>query len=182
LWSAALLCIGVSTAAMSQQKSVEDVYIARSWRESRVAPTDFCAQSHTGFANANIEDRYTFRSTTTRASDGLMTDANVRTIGTMHACFATSADSTQIHFYADGALGGVSFVGNGECTVAHQDFPETGLRVLHCFLDLGKLPAGYVGGQLTTNSVLSRSLLGGPSDPLGYIQPSIATVRLWKRR
>jgi hypothetical protein len=177
-----MLCGGLSTTAMSQQKSVEDVYIARSWRESRVAPTDFCAQSRTGFANSNIEDRYTFRSTTTRASDGLMTDANVRTIGTLHACFATGADSTQIHFYGEGVLGGVAFTGNGECKVAHQDFPEPGLRVLHCFLDLGKLPAGYVGGQLTTNSVLSRALLGGPSDPPGYTTPSIATIRLWKHR
>ena len=42
-------------------------------------------------------------------------------------------------------------------------------------------PVGYVGGQLTTNTVLSRSVVGLVSDPEGYTQPSIVTIRLWKR-
>ena len=41
---------------------VEDIYIGRSWRESRQPPTDFCAPERTGFGRASVEDTYTFRS------------------------------------------------------------------------------------------------------------------------
>jgi hypothetical protein len=30
--------------------------------------------------------------------------------------------------------------------------------------------------------MVSRQAIGGISDPAGYVQPSIATIRLWKRR
>jgi hypothetical protein len=54
--------------------------------------------------------------------------------------------------------------------------------VQRCFMELSGLPAPYVGGQLTTNTVGSRNALGDRTDPPGYTQPSIATIRLWKRR
>jgi len=47
---------------------------------------------------------------------------------------------------------------------------------------LGQLPDPYLGGLLMANTINSRAPLGGVSDPPGYTQPSIATVRLWKRR
>jgi hypothetical protein len=53
---------------------------------------------------------------------------------------------------------------------------------MRCFLDLQGLPPNYIGGQLTSNTVLSRVAVGETSDPTGYTQPSIVTVRLWKRR
>lgn len=40
--------------------------------------------------------------------------------------------------------------------------------------------APYVGGLLTTNTLTSRAAFGGDSDPPGYTQASIATIRLWK--
>ena len=36
---------------------VEDIYIGRSWRESRQGPTDFCAGSRTGFGRASTTSR-----------------------------------------------------------------------------------------------------------------------------
>jgi hypothetical protein len=51
-----------------------------------------------------------------------------------------------------------------------------------CQLDLTGLPPEYVGGQLTTNTLQSRTTLGSDTDPPGYTQPSIATIRLWKKR
>jgi len=66
--------------------------------------------------------------------------------------------------------------------MAKKDFPEPGLSVFRCFLEIQNLPEGYVGGQLTTNTVVSRRSIGEVSDPPGYIQPSIATIRLWKKR
>jgi hypothetical protein len=160
---------------------VEDIYIARSLRESRAAPTDFCAKSRTGFSAALYEDHYTFRSTATRASDGLITNTNVRRIGKLHACFGSSNDPALLHFYAQGTLGAVSFTGVGDCAIGKADYPEAGITGARCFLHLSDLPPQYIGGLLTTNSVLSRSVLGGTSDPPGYTQPSIATIRLWKR-
>jgi hypothetical protein len=161
---------------------VEDIYIARSLRESTTTPTDFCAKSRTGFATATREDRFTFRSTTTRASDGLMVNTDVRVIGRIHACFGSTDDPALSHFYAEGTLGSVKFTGRGDCTYGKADYPEAGITGVRCYLALSDLPAQYIGGVLTTNTVLSRSVLGGTSDPPGYTQPSIATIRLWKRR
>jgi hypothetical protein len=162
--------------------SVEDIYIARSLRESRIAPTEFCAQTRTGFGSATIEDQYTFRSTATRPADGLMVDANVNTIGRLHACFGSTQDPATANFYAEGVLGGVPFTGTGDCRALKRDYPEPGITGYRCLLELRDLPKAYIGGQLTTNTVVSRNAIGEKSDPPGYIQPSIATVRLWKRR
>lgn len=49
---------------------VEDIYVARSLRLSRLTPTAYCAQERVGFAGSTAEDQYTFHSTATRASDG----------------------------------------------------------------------------------------------------------------
>ncbi len=65
----------------AQPAQVEEIYVARSVRESRVAPTENCAQAKTGFNSDAFEDQYTFRSTASRASDGRMVDANIKTIG-----------------------------------------------------------------------------------------------------
>ena len=81
--------------------SVEDIYIARSWRESRVEPTSYCDAARTGFAGSIMEDRYTFHSVATRTSDGLITDADAGTIGELHACFgALPDDPASFNFYA----------------------------------------------------------------------------------
>jgi len=56
-----------------------------------------------------------------------------------------------------------------------------GISVWTCFLELSGLKAPYKGGILTTNTVDSRNPLGEKSDPPGYTEPSIATVRLWRR-
>ena len=76
----------------------------------------------------------------------------------------------------------MSLIGRGECRTTRSDFPETGFTLFACHLDLTGLPPGYVGGQLTTNTLQSRTMLGLDTDPPGYTQPSIATIRLWKKR
>jgi hypothetical protein len=161
---------------------VEDIYIVRSFRESRDKPTDFCSQSRTGFGDAASEDHFTFRSISIRTSDGKMTDNDVRTIGRLRACFGSTNNPTLQNFYAEGSLGAVTFTGKGECLANQTDYPEAGITGIRCFLHLSGLPPEYVGGELTTNSIRSRNVLGGVSDPPGYTQPSIATIRLWKRR
>ena len=180
--SLALLAIAAQVTVAAQVGGVEDIYIARSVRESRITPTDFCTQSRTGFGSHIYEDRFTFQSTATRASDGLMTDDNVNTIGRLRTCIGTTPDSKTTNFYAEGVVGAVTFTGNGECLTVRPDYPEPGLEGARCFLDLRDLSGGYIGGYLTTNTMRSRQLIGVITDPPGYSQNSIATIRLWKRR
>ena len=169
-------------AGKASDRRVEDIYVARSMRVSRLATTtDFCAEARTGFPNAAFDDHYTFHSPAVRGTDGLVTDTNVATVGRLHGCLGSQA-SPIYGFYVEGALGAIAFTGRGECRAAKRDFPEPGMTVTRCFLDLSDLPDGYVGGQLTTNTLGSRQPIGDQTDPPGYTQSSIATIRLWKRR
>jgi hypothetical protein len=160
----------------------EEIYVARSVRESRVAPAEFCAQSKTGFKADLFEDQYTLRSIATSASDGRMVNANVRTIGEGHACFGRTADPAILNFYLDLHLGKTALRGTGDCRQTKSDFPERGLVVWRCFVDLSDPLGRYVGGQLTSNTITSLNDLGVETNPPGYTQSSIATIRLWKAR
>jgi hypothetical protein len=111
-----------------------------------------------------------------------MIDNDVQTIGRLRACFGSTPDPKLQNFYAEGSLGEITFKGRGECLVYKEDYPEPAIISLRCFLHLFGLPPPYVAGELTTNSIRSRNVLGGVSDPPGYTQPSIATIRLWKQR
>jgi hypothetical protein len=126
----------VSASAVDAGGAVEDIYVVRSLRLSRIKATSFCATSRTGFAEMSTEDQYNFQSVRTKTSDGTVSDANVETVGTLHACFGATQDPTRFSFYAEGTLGGTPFIGRGDCLMARQDFPEQGLRLFRCFLDL----------------------------------------------
>ena len=144
--------------------------------------TPFCDEKRIGPGKALWEDRFDFRSIKIRPSDGRMLSSDRPTIGNMHVCFGTTTDADIVSFYAEGTLAKVPFTGKGDCLTVKREFPEPGLTTMRCFLDLQGLPDGYVGGHLTSNTVLSRAAVGDISDPRGYTQPSIITVRLWKHR
>lgn len=187
----ALAVLGTQSVACAQQSQktmpaaqpaqVEEIYIARSVRESRIASTEYCGEAKTGF-KSTIEDQYTFRSIATRATDGRMIDTNVKTIGSGHACFGQSANPAAYNFYMEFLLGNAAFKGIGECLQVKVDYPERGMTVVRCFLDFSDPLGRYVGGQLTTSTMWSLKLLGVESDPPGYAQTSIATIRVWKKR
>src|ERR1700688_1545927 len=75
---AASLFLSVTAAAedpnhvppKTSASGVEEIYVVRSWRESRDTPTEFCAQSHTTFDKLTSEDHYTFRSVSIQTSNG----------------------------------------------------------------------------------------------------------------
>ncbi len=181
---AVLACISLTTGCASSGKlsKPEEIYVVCSIRESRGTPTEFCGEERTSVGTARVEDQFTLQSIAVRDSDGSIINANVKTVGRLHACFGPTSDPAVSSFYAEGALGTVTFTGRGECRTAKRDYPEPGLRVQRCFLELSDLPSGYAGGQMTTNTINSRKDLGDKTDPPGYTQASIATVRLWKRR
>ena len=176
-----MICASIPYFLAAQAPEPEEIYVVRSVREGGGAPTEFCAKERIGFDGARAEARYTFRSAATRASDGRVTNTNVKTVGDIHACFGASSASFVYKFYGEGTLGGLAFKGIGECK-GRPDFPEQGLNSTRCFLDLSNLPEQYLGGLLTTNTVLSRKSNGTETDPPGYTQSSLATVRLWKKR
>ena len=181
---ALLFCISLLSAqdaTTSSSNPREEIYVIRSVRTSRIAPTEYCAQSRTGFVDTVFEDRYVFHPVTTRAADGAVVSTAGKETATLHACFGKMTDPNLLNFYGEGELAGIRFTGSGRCTSLKTDAPEQGLTESTCFLHLGGLKDPYTGGLLTTNTLRSRNIIGDKSDPPGYLQPSIATVRLWRR-
>ena len=160
---------------------VEEIYIVRSVRESRIAPTPFCDRAKTGF-EAFAEDRFTFRSTTTSATDGRMTDADVKEVGSGRGCLGQNADHSVLGFYLETTLDSTVLKGIGDCRRGRSDFPERGITEWHCYLELSDPAGQYVGGQLASSTIASLTPVGRATDPPGYTQPSIATIRLWRKR
>lgn len=173
-------CLVLFTAGASGQ-SVEEIRVVRSIRLSRVQPTEFCSQSRITFPGTLYEDRYSFAAVTTRSADGVITDAVSSKVGSGHGCLGPADKSGVLNIYLEIELNGIRFIGIGKCMSGESDSPEPGLRILSCLANLSGLAAPYVGGLLTTNTLTSRRG-GAQSDPPGYVQASIATVRLWKRR
>ena len=164
--------------------AVEEIYVLRSIRERQAPEANWCAASRTGFAPfpTDAERAFSFWSVRSRAEDGRVVDAANRRVATLRACFGPTPDRTRQNFYAEIALGAITFRGKGECRALAIDVPETGLFPVRCHLVLIGLPAPYVGGLLTTNTLTSKAAFGGDTDPPGYTQASIATIRLWKAR
>ena len=115
-------------------------------------------------------------------ADGKVTETKHKRVAELRACFGATGEPARQNFYAEIKMGSMSFHGNGECLALKIDFPEAGLFPVRCQLVLSGLPAPYVGGLLTTNTMTSRAAFGGETDPPGYTQASIATIRLWKSK
>ena len=176
-------CFGLPLHGIAQAlpESPEEIYVARSLREARGQPTAFCAPGRTGFGAASVEDRYSFWSVAVRGVDARITDARVQQVGDLRACFGPLEGGGGSFFYAEGTLAGVPFTGRGDCRGSPARSPREGIGITRCYMDLDRLPDDYASGRLTTNTINSRAALGDPSDPPGFTQPSIATVRLWRR-
>lgn len=171
-----------AVAADDEISQVEEIYVVRSLRFAREKPTSNCAEERTGFPNVLGEDRFTLQSLKLDPATGKVSDPNVATVGNLIGCIGRTSDPANFNFYVEGALGDVKFKGKGECLTAKKDFPESGLNMIRCFFDLADLPEQYIGGHLTSNTINSRNMIGLTSDPPGYVQPSIATIRLWRAR
>lgn len=161
----------------------EEIYILRSIRKTHLPAEGWCSSSRTGFEPfpANAERFFSFWSVRTDA-DGKVTETKHKRIAELRACFGATGEPPRQNFYAEIKMGSMSFRGNGECLALKIDFPEAGLFPVRCQLVLSGLPAPYVGGVLTTNTMTSKAGFGGETDPPGYTQASIATIRLWKSR
>lgn len=176
--------IGWAERAVATNASLEDIYILRSIREPWTPVTDGCAASKTGFEpfSTDAERFFSFWSVNARTDTGRLIDSKHTRVAELHACFGPTQDPARQNFHAEIQLGAISFRGTGECLALAIDFPETGLFPVRCHLILNGLPAPFVGGPLTTNTISSGARLGGDTEPPGYTQASIATLRLWRSR
>jgi hypothetical protein len=162
--------------------TLEDIYVLRSIREQSAPVTQRCASSKTGFEPfpADAERSFSFWSISSRPQDGRVVDAKHARVAELRACFGPTTDRARQNFYAEMQLGAISFRGSGDCLALMTDFPESGLFPVRCQLILSGLPAPFVGGLLTTNTMTSGARFGGDTAPSGYTQASIATIRLWR--
>lgn len=163
---------------------LEEIYILRSIREQQKPSADGCPSARTGFAAfpADAERFFSFWSLRARPEDGRVVDAKGARVAELRGCFGPTSERARQRFHAEVQLGSISFRGDGECLAIALDSPEPGLFPVRCQLILSGLPAPYVGGLLTTNTLSSQAPFGGDTSPPGYTQASIATIRLWKTR
>jgi hypothetical protein len=187
---AASLCAVLPGAAMGDlsdsapTSALEDIHVLRSVREERVPSQPFCTAERTGFAPGANADRFSFWSVTVRPADGRITNPLVHEVGDAWACYGPTPDPRVINFYLEGQVSGLEFraVG-GDCRLMRSNYPEPGLFTYRCVLELVGLPAPYVGGMLTSNTIFSAgAVIGTETVPAGYVQSSIATIRLWRAR
>ena len=183
---ATLLSVGTTpsgNAAPRAKAALEEIYILRSIRERREPLAGWCASTRTGFEPfaTDAERFFSFWSLRTRP-DGRVVETKHRRAADLRGCFGATSEPARQNFYAEIKLGSMSLRGSGECLALKVDFPEAGLFPVRCQLVLSGLPAPYVGGLLTTNTITSRAGFGGDTDPPGYTQASIATIRLWKSK
>jgi hypothetical protein len=170
--------------ASAQDAALEDIYILRSIREQRAPEPGWCDFSRTGFTpfTEDAERFFSFWSVRSQPENGKIIGARDKRVAELRGCFGPTDDRARQNFYAEIRLGAISFRGKGECLALMIDFPETGMFPVRCHLTLSGLPSPFVGGLLTTNTITSKAPLGADTDPPGYTQASIATIRLWKAR
>jgi hypothetical protein len=183
-----LLCVCAmpsgNAAAVEPAVALEDIYILRSIREPREPVADWCAPAKTGFQPfpKDAERYFSFWSVGVHPEDGKVVQTKSARAAELRGCFGATNEPALQNFYAEITLGSMSFRGNGECRAVKVDFPQAGLFPVRCQLILSGLPTPYVGGLLTTNTMTSHAAYGGDTDPPGYTQASIATIRLWKSK
>lgn len=103
-------------------------------------------------------------------------------MGDLLVCYGPTSETAPVSFYGQGHLDNLPFSGAGACVVSKARFPVPETTTIRCFLELGGLPERYVGGLLTTNTLIPVS--PGPDftgTVPGYTSASIATIRLRKK-
>jgi len=165
--------------------SYEDILILRSERTQRLTESSWCTKERAGFAPLSgpslLEDRFNFWSVETRIADGRIANTHAANLGELRACFGSTETRGLFNFYLETTLGGLAISGKGECTLVLPDTPEKDMAMFRCAVPLKVASDAYTGGLLVTSSMGSKQLIGLETNPPGYTQVSIATIRLWRK-
>jgi sugar lactone lactonase YvrE len=167
----------------AERSASEDIYLLRSIPEDQPSTPGWCSAERAGFKpfETGAERSFSFWSVRSQPEDGRVVDTKQSRVAELRGCLGATPERARQNFYAEVELAGMSFRGSGECLALMIDFPEPGLYPVRCQLALSGLPPPFVGGLLTTNTITSGARFGGETQPPGYTQASIATIRLWKR-
>jgi hypothetical protein len=172
--------------ASSATASYEDIFVLRSERKERLTQSSWCTEERAGFAPLSgpslLEDRFHFWSVETRIADGRIANTQAANVGEIRACFGATENRAVVNFYLETTLSGLAISGKGGCTVVLADQPEKNMFVSRCTVPLKVASDAYVGGLLVTSSMTTNeATFGLQTNPPGYTQVSIATVRLWRK-
>ena len=110
-----------------------------------------------------------------------MLDSDVKTIGSGRGCFGKTSDPAVTNFYLELHLGNTVLKGIGDCRTTKSNFPEAGVNVARCFLNLSDPLGRYVGGQLTTNTIWSLKNLGGRAIRQGMLNHRLPRFGIGKK-
>lgn len=197
LWLASTLSLVALAQSSPSDHSgrPEDVFVYRVVRVTRASVGSECAGA--GF-RVSGQGNYEFTALSVRDTSGEVTFEVKQKVGESLGCFGPRSDSAPMPFYSRLNINGIKAVGRGECATRYEDFPEPHVIIQDCWLKLENLSAGYVGGFVTMNSLATtggapntaaaRDCTGGPcgrgyeSNPPGYFQTSVATMRVWRQR
>ena len=182
LWGCSVTPPASSVAAVA---SFEDILVLRSERKERLTESTWCTKERAGFAPLRgpslLEDRYVFWSVETRVADGLISNTHAANVGVARGCIGATENNAVFNFYIESTLGQITISGKGECTFVLANMPEKDLSLARCTVPLKVASDAYVGGLLVTSTMNSKEAIGLQTNPPGYTQPSIATIRLWRK-
>src|SRR5262245_39819845 len=168
----------LSPVDFGNEDPVEEVRIFRSVPTSRMVGSKAAAKCPQAPFVVVSYDEFDLVTVQTRSRDGIVTDPAVEKIGTLIGCLGAPNTAGHLPFYSQGHFNdrgqekGLSFVGNGECDGVSGPVPPQ-VSVFRCWVTASKLPAGYTGGFITSNTL--ATVLPG------YLNRSIGVARFWKQ-
>lgn len=163
------------------RSGAEEIYVFRTTRARRIeGATPACAAAP--FASAN-EDFYDLWSMKLRDVDARIIDSHRKAVGGFTACFGQALPGQPLKMYASGKVGALPWTGIGECQVMKSTTPVRTIVPFNCVLDLGGLPADYIGGFGASSTLATN--LGRDADPTahvpGYLSTSVVIIRVWRK-
>nr|BDT38638.1 hypothetical protein MFMH1_83070 [Myxococcus sp. MH1] len=101
-----------------------------------------------------------------REQDGKWVDLGQKSVGTATACLRITpgtplAPGNQVPAHMRFVLPEGTFAATGTCNVVSNDVPVAGLVLAGCALKLVEMPAGYVGGTVSSTSSFNPKKLPG---------------------
>lgn len=147
----------------SEARAGEVVYQFRT-EEDPANPPDAAVCAAAPFA-ANVKLGASVYVPLHRPWDGKVVYEGRGRVGRATACVQltdpTFPPGQQVPFYARFNLPDGSFTAQGTCTLVSNDVPKAGLVLAGCALRLVEVPAGFVGGTISSTSVFNPRRLPG---------------------
>jgi hypothetical protein len=100
----------------------------------------------------------------TRASDGMVVNEQIRSVGSVSTCARLTfpiVEGDTAPTFARIELGGDTYTASGRCRATSNGVPQAGVLLAGCALRLQTGPPGFVGGIATSASVVTLGAVPG---------------------